>query len=213
MHTDPLNMAVREDGKLAVDTRILQQAKISFLTQKAKGVWIADGDDNTKFFHSCIRARRAKNKVIQIKDAMGNEWNHPSHISEAFRHYYIELMGTQKHTKAVHNQIVRKGGPVLNNQHHSILLKPVTGLEIKEALFSIPGNKAPGPDGYSTQFFKDSWHIVGDSVIAAVQEVFQHGKILKQLNATILTLIPKKSNPMSVTEFRPIACCTRWCLS
>ncbi|XP_074283391.1 uncharacterized protein LOC141607941 [Silene latifolia] len=33
------------------------------------------------------------------------------------------------------------------------------------------------------------------------------GKILKELNATILTLVPKTDIPDSVLQFRPIACC------
>ncbi|KAL0289803.1 UNVERIFIED_CONTAM: hypothetical protein Sradi_7065100 [Sesamum radiatum] len=42
---------------------------------------------------------------------------------------------------------------------------------------------------------------------AAITEFFVSGKILKQINATILVLIPKVQLPVRVAEFRPIACC------
>ncbi|XP_074300097.1 uncharacterized protein LOC141631307 [Silene latifolia] len=61
--------------------------------------------------------------------------------------------------------------------HQAILTAPLTDEEIKQAMFSIPGNKAPGPDGYSSQFFKDSWSIVGKDVIRAVKSAFDPGKI------------------------------------
>ncbi|XP_074303210.1 uncharacterized protein LOC141637636 [Silene latifolia] len=37
-------------------------------------------------------------------------------------------------------------------------------------------------------------------------DFFKTGQLLKQLNTTTLTLIPKASNPVSVLEYRPIAC-------
>ncbi|XP_074300652.1 uncharacterized protein LOC141631951 [Silene latifolia] len=61
--------------------------------------------------------------------------------------------------------------------------------EIKEALFSITANKSLGPDGYTSQFFRDAF------------------EILKKINSTVITLVPKKSRPISVGDFRPIACC------
>lgn len=42
---------------------------------------------------------------------------------------------------------------------------------------------------------------------SAVLEFFRTGKLLKQLNHTIIALIPKVSHNPSVGDFRPIACC------
>ncbi|XP_074293226.1 uncharacterized protein LOC141620191 [Silene latifolia] len=67
--------------------------------------------------------------------------------------------------------------------------------------------KAPGLDGYSSQFFKDAWPIIGTEVCNAIQYFFIIGNLLKQVNATIVSLIPKVEHPTTVLEFRPIACC------
>lgn len=40
-----------------------------------------------------------------------------------------------------------------------------------------------------------------------VIDFFNTGKMLKEINNTILTLIPKVKCPSSVTEYRPIVCC------
>lgn len=47
--------------------------------------------------------------------------------------------------------------------------------EIKEALFSINLEKAPGPDGFSACFFQSNWGIVGRDMIREVQEFFISG--------------------------------------
>ncbi|KAL0285156.1 UNVERIFIED_CONTAM: hypothetical protein Sradi_7181800 [Sesamum radiatum] len=64
-----------------------------------------------------------------------------------------------------------------------------------------------GPDGYSSAFFKAAWQVVGGDVTCAIMEFFRTGRLLRQVNATLITLIPKVSNPTVVGEFRPISCC------
>ncbi|KAK4390012.1 hypothetical protein Sango_2064500 [Sesamum angolense] len=56
-------------------------------------------------------------------------------------------------------------------------------------------------------FFKAAWPVVGVEVSNAIIDFFKTGRLLKQLNATLLTLIPKVRTPQSVAEFRPISCC------
>lgn len=73
-------------------------------------------------------------------------------------------------------------------------MAPVTREEIKATLFSLNGNKAPGSDGFTTQFFKDSWEIIGDSVLSAIEHFFSTSQMDRQVNATIIALIPKKMN-------------------
>ena len=75
--------------------------------------------------------------------------------------------------------VVRAKNPV-----HSILT-------LKQAVFDIADDKAPGPDGYSSGFFKAAWPVVGQEVTKAVLEFFSTGKLLKQVNSTLLALIPK----------------------
>ncbi|GJR00937.1 RNA-directed DNA polymerase, eukaryota, reverse transcriptase zinc-binding domain protein [Tanacetum coccineum] len=92
-------------------------------------------------------------------------------------------------------------------QEAAILCKDVTNQEIKEALKSIDDNKAPGPHGYTTRFFKAAWDIIGSYVQEAIKEFFQKGKMLGETNATMISQVPKIKTPAKVSDFRPIACC------
>ena len=51
-------------------------------------------------------------------------------------------------------------------------MSPITDDEIRQALFSIPDDKAPRPDGYTSLFFKRAWDIIGEEVRAAVRFFF-----------------------------------------
>ncbi|XP_057251714.1 uncharacterized protein LOC130591805 [Beta vulgaris subsp. vulgaris] len=79
-------------------------------------------------------------------------------------------------------------------------MRPYTAEEVKNVIFAMDGNNAPGPDGFGSFYFKDTWHIVGEDIIAVVLDFFQHGKMLKSLNTTLITLIPKTSCPKNVKD-------------
>ncbi|KAL0304622.1 UNVERIFIED_CONTAM: hypothetical protein Sangu_3074000 [Sesamum angustifolium] len=68
-------------------------------------------------------------------------------------------------------------------------------------------DRAPGPDGFSLGFFKAAWLVVGEEITATVMDFFIMGRLLKQVNATLFTLIPKVSAPSLVADFRHISCC------
>ncbi|KAL0293424.1 UNVERIFIED_CONTAM: putative ribonuclease H protein [Sesamum angustifolium] len=48
----------------------------------------------------------------------------------------------------------------------SLLVAPVTLSEVKEAFFDIDVESAPGPDGFTSAFYRAAWPIVGQSIFA-----------------------------------------------
>ncbi|XP_074291111.1 uncharacterized protein LOC141617877 [Silene latifolia] len=140
----------------------LQAAKLEYLKQKAKAHWIKDGDFNFAYFHGVIKARRNKNFICQIVDHHNKTHSDQEGIQTAFLDYYQMLLGTKASITKVKKAIVRKG-KVCTDAHISALLDPISREEVKEVIFHIPDDKAPGPNGYSSKFFKDSWDIVGEN--------------------------------------------------
>ncbi|GKD80902.1 hypothetical protein Tco_1347741, partial [Tanacetum coccineum] len=51
--------------------------------------------------------------------------------------------------------------------------------------------KSHGPDGYTACFFKKARHVVGANVCKTVKEFFRNGKLLREVNSTLIALIPK----------------------
>ncbi|KAL0295420.1 UNVERIFIED_CONTAM: putative ribonuclease H protein [Sesamum radiatum] len=80
----------------------------------------------------------------------------------------------------------------LEQEESQALVQSVTREEIKDAFFDIAEDKAPGPDGYSSGFYKAAWPVIGEEMIKAILEFFTTGRLLKQVNTTILALIPKR---------------------
>eukprot|EP00253_Pinus_taeda_P030838 PITA_30838 len=103
-------------------------------------------------------------------------------------------------------QWLKEGELNTNFFHREISLE-----EVEEAIRSMPNDKAPGPDGFTINFYKACWSIVKQEVWEVVEDSRHSGTILKSLNSTFLALIPKVEDAKTPDKFRPIALCNVIC--
>ncbi|XP_050125540.1 uncharacterized protein LOC126602671 [Malus sylvestris] len=87
------------------------------------------------------------------------------------------------------------------------LLAPFSDDEIKIALFQMHLTNAPGPDGMTLEFYQKHWPIVGHDICEGVRSLLSSRNMMRKINFTHVTLIPKKSDPTSMTQLRPISLC------
>lgn len=87
------------------------------------------------------------------------------------------------------------------------LLKPVEHKEVKDALFQMNPDKAPGPDGMTPRFFQKHWKIVGEDIVKLVRKFSNNGMLNYDFNATNIVLIPKEKCPSLVGDLRAISLC------
>ena len=95
----------------------------------------------------------------------------------------------------------------ITNQMNKELTKKVKEDEIKGAFFSMDPNKAPRSDGMSPLFFQKIWSIIKQDLVNAIQGFFHHSVMLKAINHTVISLIPKVDCPTEVKQYRPISLC------
>lgn len=79
--------------------------------------------------------------------------------------------------------------------------------EIFRALQSMGLDKAPGPDGLPTVFFKAHWDTIRKDFLKMTFQFFTRSKLPHFINDTNLVLIPKSGNPSMVNDYHPIALC------
>ncbi|KAL0455531.1 UNVERIFIED_CONTAM: hypothetical protein Slati_0892300 [Sesamum latifolium] len=170
----------------------------SMLQQRAKIQWLKGGDQCTRVFFRRVAKRRAIKQIFQIQ----NEGR------MTITKHNERLLGGQRGSRFIDLCFLRSWARyLLNEEDLAVLTKPVTAADVKMAFFEITEDKSPRPDGYSSGFFKAVWPIVGEEVTRAILDFFNNGKLLRQVNATLLVLIPKVQALTHVTDFGPISCC------
>ncbi|KAL0285474.1 UNVERIFIED_CONTAM: hypothetical protein Sradi_7173800 [Sesamum radiatum] len=169
----------------------------TMLRQRAKMNWVQHGDQCSRLFFSRINLRRARQRVYQITSSAGNIETEPPQIAAEFLSFFQSLLGGMRQRRAINLEFLQ---PLLKHrvtaEEANELVTPVTPAEVRAAFFDIDEHSAPGPDGFSSGFYKAAWPEIGADVVAAVAEFFQSGQLLKQLNATILVMIPKTQVPV-----------------
>eukprot|EP00253_Pinus_taeda_P014508 PITA_14508 len=87
------------------------------------------------------------------------------------------------------------------------LLIPVTKEEVEVAMKLMGKDKSPGPDGWTIELFLHFFEQIGAEITEVVEESKQKGVIYRPFNSTFIALIPKKDDPESFEDFRPISLC------
>ncbi|GJV47845.1 RNA-directed DNA polymerase, eukaryota, reverse transcriptase zinc-binding domain protein [Tanacetum coccineum] len=112
-------------------------------------------------------------------------------IADQFVQHFQRFLGTNEKGIAMNTDNLFTSR--LTSEEAAKMVTDVTDKEIKEAMFDIGENKAR--------------NVIGKEVCQAIKEFFCSGKLLGEINATLITLIPKIHQPNKVSDFRPIACC------
>lgn len=166
---------VKEAHKIWHD---LALAKERFLCQKSRVQWLNCGDSNSAFFHRMMTARRTINEIHYLIDQTGRRIENLDELQTHCVDFFKNLFGATSHSlnqeQIDHIRSLTSFRCDATTQHQ--LEAQISAADIKAEFFALPPNKAPGPDGYTSEFFKKTWDTLGPSLIKAVQEFFTSGR-------------------------------------
>lgn len=97
---------------------------------------------------------------------------------------------------------------LITAQQNNKLLQDISLEELRQVVFEMDKNSAPGPDGFSCVFFMHFWDIIAVDMLQVVREFMAGVPMLKGISISLIILTPKKPNPMTFVDIRPISLCT-----
>lgn len=98
----------------------------------------------------------------------------------------------------------KREGKTLTAWKSELLEKGFSLEEIKSAVFSpFPARRPLAPDGFPMFFYQECWDTIKTDLLVLFSEFHSNGKLPRSLNSTFLTLIPKKTGPSQVQDYRP----------
>ncbi|XP_026378812.1 uncharacterized protein LOC113273281 [Papaver somniferum] len=174
----------------------------TFLRDRARINWIKDGDINSKFFHTNIKLRQAQNSIAEIEDPSGNIITNQKgitdvlidHFSKKFEHHHVQI------SDSIFDDVPQ----VISDDDNSILEAVPDFSEIKNVVFEINQDGAPGPDGFNGAFYRNAWDIISKDLVEAITFCWSTKLIPSGMNSNFLVVIPKIKGAKHAKKFRPI---------
>lgn len=162
------------------------------------------GDRNTRYFHGTTVVRRRRKHFSKIQNDNGDWVSDPEELERKVTGFYKKLYAEEEEYVPL---CLTDCFPTLTNELFCDLRKHAIEEEIRRAVFSIGGFKAPGKDGFHALFYHNQWSVVGAKLCELVKAVFDNPALVAELNETLITLIPKIDEATLLKHFRPISLC------
>ena len=200
------NRALSEEEKTEKSNFSIEWEKLSLMEeiswrQKSRVTWLKEGDKNTKYFHSVANSHRRNNSIRQISidgKLSSNQADIKAHICSFYRNLYTEEFYCRPMLDGLNFNVIQ-------GEDASWLERPFEEDEVTLVVRNMNGDKSPGPDGFPMSFFQVCWEVVKGDIMAVFAELYGTRSIERSLNATFLTLIPKKASASEVRDFRLIS--------
>ena len=176
--------------------------------QKSRIRWLKEGEKNTKFFHRAAIQRRMHNNIAFINNKQGERLEAHEDMEKESKAYFQEILreppGSRDQTIRTITQHIPK---IITEDHNNKLLQAISLQEVETAMAQLKDGKAPGPYGFTANFFHEFWELIKTEVWELVEESRTMHWILPSLNATFLVLVPKGDEPNMPDKYRMIAIC------
>jgi hypothetical protein len=148
------------------------------------------GDNNMKYFQMMTNGKHKKKRIFSL-DHENGKIKGQANLKHYITGFYKGLFGDPEQSTFSldpdRTEDITQVTPVENN----FLMAPFTEEEIKKAVFEMEHNKAPGPDGFSVEFYQTFWDVIMDDLIPMFHNLHVRDLPLFSLNFRVIMLIPK----------------------
>ncbi|XP_026378362.1 uncharacterized protein LOC113272779 [Papaver somniferum] len=141
--------AIRDAKKKVEHWQNIQE---SFWKTKSRDQLIKLGDKNTIYFHISAKKRYRRNKIVSIQQENGNWLHNSNEIALYFTNHFFTMATAEPIT--INQSLINLIPTTITNTENSNLLRTPDAVEIKDILFSMAGDKDPGPNGFLPNFFQ-----------------------------------------------------------
>ncbi|XP_059070536.1 uncharacterized protein LOC131860177 [Cryptomeria japonica] len=165
-----------------------------------------EGDLNTKIFHASVKEKRVNNRITRIQDGVG-AWKDKAEVIEGIAvNHFKALLGDSiyDHLPTSLLDIIPK---LVSEEENFQLMQPFTLQEIRKATFDNPPFKSPRLDDMMMEFFQKCCGFMGEDILKVAEDFRRKGRFVRELNNTVIVLIPKKQECSTMMDFCPISQC------
>ena len=160
-----------------------------------------EGDNSTRFFHRLANSHRRATHISNV-EVDGVLYEDEFAVRSQVVQFYQELYTK---TDTWRPTVDGLDFACIGEDDRLSIERDFLKEEVTQVLVGMEGDKAPSPDGFTMEFFHKCWRVVEADVMAVFKHFHRYSVFERSLNASFLSLIPKKANAVNIKDFRPIS--------
>jgi len=178
----------------------LLKAKRNYWKQRNTIRWVKLGDENTSFFQASASICHRRNHIASLTDTDGTIITNHDQKAGLLWTAFKNRMGLSDYSAISYDL-----PSLLVEEELGFLASDFSEEEFLLVIKSIPSDHARGPDGFNGKFIKKCWQIIKTDFLRLFIDFFANCTDLTSINSSYIALVPKKPNPETVDDFRPIS--------
>ena len=165
---------------------------------------INEMDAPTSFFFGLEKKQSQSKSIHSLLSDTGQVLTEPGQIRKRAMEFYSALYSSEYGDHDMYHLFCGHL-PQIATESNISLGAPLTLQELHSALLSMQGRKAPGIDGLTVEFYKAFWEVIGEDLLAVMNESLAVGELPLSCRRAVITLLPKKGNLQEIKNWRPVS--------
>ena len=176
----------------------IRKEKMKGVIIRTKARWNEDGEKPSKYFCALEKRNYVNKTVTRVVDDNNLEYTKQDEILEKIKTFYKTLYSSRDETLTnvdLNDILTAVNIQKLNVNDASLLETDITLEEAGIALKKMKNNKTPGPDGFTSEFYKFFWKDIGNFLIRSWKFAFETKELSTTQRQGVITILPKGDKP------------------
>ena len=191
--------------ELDLERHTIVDKKVRGAMIRARRNWLDCGEKNTKYFFNLEKRNYKSKNRYQLITENGEITTNNRKILEIQNNYYKQLYKMHENIE-ISDEYLACGLKQISENDREALQNYISIAEIKQAVWAMKLEKAPGVDGLPVEFYKKFWSEIQGLLFHTIQEAIKNGQFDVNTSIGVITLIEKEGkDPLRIENWRPLS--------
>ena len=151
--------------------KLLREEELKFY-QRAKATDVLLGDNNTRYFQMIANGKHRKKCIFSL-DNDGVKIEGQNNLKNYITQFYKELFGPSEDNHFAFDESRIDDIPQVSQSENEFLMARFTEKEIRDVIFAMEHNKAPGPDAIPAEFYQQFWDVIKSDLMHMFHDLYR----------------------------------------
>ena len=202
-----IDSVLQKYENLKTELRSIYEDRGKHAMFRSKCRWIENGERPTKYFFNLEKRNFNKKTIGELRLQDGSTTKNEKLILNHIEAFYKDLLKSQIpfNDDTYDNFVQNLQLPKLSDDERDKLEGPLKFDECKNVLETFQNDKSPGEDGFTAEFYKFFFDLLGNDLIASLNEAHALNELTVSQRRGVITLIPKEDGSLlELGNWRPI---------